>query len=104
MAQPKRAAPPVIPLVPLVLRDRRSVVVDDDRDLVELRSPDGAVELRIRLTADGPVLQADAARLSLRATDTLALTARRITVRTGEDLDIASDGDVRIAGATIYLN
>ena len=49
------------------LRDGRKLVVSEHAgdQLVEIRNESGMVEVRIRLTEQGPVLQMDAARVSL---------------------------------------
>jgi hypothetical protein len=87
---------------------------------IEVRSPDGDVEVRITLTAQGPVVQLRAARLELQAAeevrvecDRFAVHAREGTeIKTGGDMQIAADGDLRIRteqdthvnGRMIYLN
>nr|HEX4313316.1 hypothetical protein [Kofleriaceae bacterium] len=94
------------------LRDGRTVDIADDHATIELRSPAGAVELRIRVTPDGPVVTVDAARLELTARDAVAISSRRVAIRATESLELASDGeasvdargDVRVTGALIYLN
>ncbi len=60
-----------------------------DEDVVELRDASGSVELRLRVTEDGVVLQLEAARISLKAQQSIDLTA---------------DGDVRIQGARVFIN
>ena len=71
---------------------------------IELRGPSGTVELRIRITDDGPVVSVDAARLELRARDAIELASKRVAIRATESLDLEARGDVRVRGALIYLN
>src|SRR5262245_44686326 len=51
------------------LRDGRKLVVSEvgGDQLVEIRSDSGLVEVRIRLTEQGPVLQMESVRLQLKA-------------------------------------
>lgn len=65
-------------------------------DLVEIRSATGTVEVRIRLTEDGPVLEMESVRLSLSAKESIDVDAENVNVRARED--------VRVTGAMIYLN
>ncbi len=58
-------------------------------DVVEVHAPDGQVELRFKVTEDGVVLQLEANRISLKAKQSLDLTA---------------EGDVRIQGARVFIN
>src|SRR5678816_3618219 len=57
------------------LRDGRKLVVSEQggESLVEVRSESGMVEVRIRLTEQGPVLQMESARLSLKATEAIEI-------------------------------
>ncbi len=66
-----------------------TVTAAAEEDVVELRDASGAVELRLRVTEDGVVLQLEAARISLKAQHSIDLTA---------------EGDVRIQGARVFIN
>ncbi len=68
----------------------------EDADVVELRSAEGTLELRFRLTEDGIVLQLEGARISLRAEQSIDLDAPSINV--------TADADVRIQGARVFIN
>jgi hypothetical protein len=97
---------------PVALRGGRTLDVRDAGELVEIRSASGQVEVRIRLTDDGPVLQMDAARLQLRASEAVEIESKRVDIKasgviqvTGEaDVKVDAKGEVRINGAMIYLN
>jgi len=86
----------------LYLRDGRKLVVSDD--LVEIRSESGLVEIRIQLTEQGPVLQVEAARLSLKASEQVEIAGKKVSIKSEEDIEVEADGIVRIAGKMIYLN
>ena len=57
------------------LRDGRTLVVSDQgsEQLVEIRNESGMLELRIKLTEQGPVLQMDAVRLQLKASEAVEI-------------------------------
>src|SRR4051812_14327860 len=95
------------------LRDGRKLVVKEQggESLVEVRSESGMLEVRIRLTEQGPVLQMESARLSLKATEAVEIESARVEIKGGaiklhadEDLELESSSDVRVAGKMIFLN
>ena len=96
------------------LRDGRKLVVTDagTDQLVEIRSGSGMVELRIKLTDQGPVLQMESVRLELKASEAVEIESKRVEIRASETVQIASkdevkvdaEGDVRVNGKMIWLN
>ena len=103
------------------LRDGRKLVVSDEgRDqLVEIRNAAGLLEVRIKLTEAGPVLQMDAVRLQLRATEAVEIESKRVEIKGSEqvaltggevevkaehDIDVEAKGEVHVNGKMIYLN
>jgi hypothetical protein len=95
------------------LRDGRKLVVSEQggESLVEVRSESGMLEVRIRLTEQGPVLQMESARLSLKATEALEIQSERVEIKgtavkvhAEEDLELDAERDVRVNGKMIYLN
>jgi hypothetical protein len=104
------------------LRDGRKLVLSEQggEQLVEIRNESGMLEVRIKLTDEGPVLQMESARLSLKATESLALESPRVEikgtehvsvtsggkleVKSEEDANIESKGEIRINGKMIWLN
>jgi hypothetical protein len=102
------------------LRDGKKLVVSDQgsEQIVEIRNESGMLEVRIKLTDQGPVLQMEAARLSLKATESvdiqsqkvsvkaeeLALSANSIEVTSEADTKVTANGEVRVVGKMIYLN
>ena len=90
----------------LYLRDGRKLVIGEHGgdQLVEIRSESGMVEVRIVLTEQGPVLQVEAARLSLKAADAVEIESQRVAIKASETVDVTAAGDVVVIGKTIHLN
>jgi phage gp45-like len=105
----------------LYLRDGRKLVVSEQggEQLVEVRAASGMLEVRIRLTEEGPVLQMESARLQLKATEAVEIESARVAIKGTElvtveagklDIDSEQDttvdakGEIRINGKMIYLN
>ncbi|MBA3455724.1 MAG: hypothetical protein H0T42_21695 [Deltaproteobacteria bacterium] len=103
------------------LRDGRKLVLSEQGNdqLVEIRSESGLLELRIKLTEQGPVLQMESVRLQLKATEAVEIESQRIEIKgtervdvTGgqikvsgeEDVNVDAKGEVRVVGKMIYLN
>ncbi|HEU0031279.1 MAG TPA: hypothetical protein VFQ53_11640 [Kofleriaceae bacterium] len=103
------------------LRDGRTLVVSDEGSdqLVEIRNESGMLEVRIKLTEQGPVLQMESVKLQLKATEAVEIESRRVEIRGTEqlaleggavqveaedDLKINADGEIRVVGKMIYLN
>jgi hypothetical protein len=91
---------------PRVLPSGRTVVlkVDGPNEELEIRSPEGQVELRIALTEQGPVLTLRGLRLELDAADTVAVNCRQFSLRTTEGVVLDAAGDVSLrSGKEIRL-
>lgn len=103
------------------LRDGRKLVVSEQGadQLVEIRNESGMLEVRIRLTEEGPVLQMESARLSLKASEAIEIESKRVEIRGAEKLELkggevemtgekneeeGTSGDVKVVGTMIYLN
>jgi hypothetical protein len=104
------------------LRDGRKLVLSEQggEQLVEIRNESGMLEVRIKLTEEGPVLQMESARLQLKATEVLQLESPRVEIKgtehvsvssggklevlSEEDANIESKGEIRINGKMIWLN
>jgi NADPH-dependent glutamate synthase beta subunit-like oxidoreductase len=96
------------------LRDGRKLVVSEEggEQLVEIRAESGMLELRIRLTEQGPVLQMEAVKLQLKATEAIQLESEKVEIKGGEvsveaEKDVrveGKEGDVRVIGKKIWLN
>ena len=81
----------------------RQVEISRSPEEVVITGPSGVVELRIRLTPEGPVLVATGP-LKLTVPDALLLQAKSLDVRTDGDLRLSAGGDVIIEGQLIHLN
>jgi len=103
------------------LKDGRKLVLSEQgtEQLVEIRNESGMLELRIRLTEQGPVLQMESLRLSLKATESVEIESQRVEIKateqvevsggkvkiaSEEDLNVDAKGEIRVVGKMIYLN
>ena len=82
-----------------VLPSGRSIIarVGDEGEAIEIRSPEGEMELRITLTDEGPVLSLHGARLELVSPETVAVRCKRFEVET-ESVSLRATGDIEIQG------
>jgi phage gp45-like len=90
----------------LNLRHGRTLTVEPAGadELVEIHDASGVLELRVKLTDDGVVLQLEGARISLRATESVDVECRTFTVNASADVHVAAQGDVHVDGTIIHLN
>ncbi len=106
----------------LQLESGREIVARSDReeDLIQIVEPKGEVTLTVRMTDAGPVITVEGAHLSIKATETVTLDAKKIRIHAKEEavlksegrlqldsaekMDIRSDDDVRVEGKIIHLN
>jgi hypothetical protein len=88
------------------LRDGRKLVVSEQHgeQLVEIRNESGMLEVRILLTAEGPVLQMESAKLSLKAAEAVEIESKRVAIKASETVDVTAAGEVVVIGQTIHLN
>lgn len=81
-------------------------------ELVTIRSPEGRVELEVRLTDQGPVLRFEAAALDLEAAGPIRARCRSFEVTaedatitaTRGDVQLRANDDVRLNGERVKLN
>ena len=81
-------------------------------EAVEIYSPGDDLEVRITLTADGPVVSLRGARLEMEATEEIKLACRRLEVKTEEGTKFSTDGkfevdaerDLRLNGEKLFFN
>jgi hypothetical protein len=80
------------------LRFGRTLTVEsrEAADVVEIRDASGTLELRLKLTEDGVVLQVEGTRISLKAEQSIDLESRSI--------NLTADGDIRVRGERVYIN
>jgi phage gp45-like len=98
----------------IYLRDGKTLTVETSGtdELVEIRSSSGLLQVRIKLTEEGPVLEMESARLSLKASESVEIESKRVEIRAKETIQLASDneikadaeGEVRVNGKMIFLN
>ena len=104
------------------LQHGRQVAVtrSGSEDIVEIRASSGALELRIRVTEEGPVLSLEGVKVELRAAESVAVECKTFKVDAAEGVELATEGelrmssdkemsvestsDIRINGKTIWLN
>lgn len=103
------------------LREGRTLRVSEQGadQLVEIRSESGQLELRVALTEQGPILHMESVRLSIKASESVAIESRQVSIHGSEqlalhggevgitaerDLKVNAGGEVRIVGTMIYLN
>jgi hypothetical protein len=103
------------------LRDGRKLVVSEQRgeSLVEIRGASGMLEVKIRLTEQGPVLQMESARMQLKASEAVEIESARVEIKGtervelaggnvkvhgDEDVEVDATNDVRVTGKMIWLN
>jgi hypothetical protein len=65
---------------------------------LQVRSPQGEVEVRITLGEGGPVVHLSGARLELETPDTIALNCRRLELNTAESIQLKSAGNLQLSG------
>jgi phage gp45-like len=90
----------------LKLQHGRTLSVETlgETDLVEIRAADGDLQLRLKLTEDGVVLQLEAARISLKADQSIDVDCKTFNVNAESDVRIESQADVRVRGERVYIN
>ena len=106
----------------LYLDEGRKLTVgrDGNEQVLEVRAASGQLELRVRLTEEGPVLQMEAVKVAITGEEQVAIKCKTFSVeassdtviQTGGELKIKSEGeievespqDVRIRGKIIWLN
>lgn len=100
----------------------RSVTVSQEGldDVVEIRAASGAVELKVRITEEGPVLSLEGVRLQMKSAgdidvecETFHVDAKKsvaidsqgtLEMKSEEDLKVESTAEIRINGKMIWLN
>lgn len=103
------------------LKDGRKLTLSEQGgdQLVEIRNESGLVEVRIKLTEEGPVLQMEAVRMQLKASEQVSIESQAVEIKgaervevTGgkveleaeEDVNVEAKGEVRVVGKMIWLN
>lgn len=82
--------------VPLSSGRALTVIRTRTGDEVQLRSPEGELEVRLLVTDDGPVVRMRAARLEVDAVEDVNLTCERFAVHATEEMKLTTDGQLRL--------
>jgi len=106
----------------LQLDSGRQVLVhsDEKEEILEIVERGGEMIMAVRLTDEGPIVSVQGARLELKATETIALEAKKVKIKAHEEavvesqgsleigsskkMDIKSEDDIRVVGKMIHLN
>jgi hypothetical protein len=109
-------------VIRLELGSGRSIEIDErgPTEQLTVRSAAGRLELRVRLTADGPVLDVEAIGLTLRSAGEVAVDCERFVVNAREDVaiealavrvesklgnvELQANDDVIVRGERVRLN
>jgi hypothetical protein len=97
-------SPQAAPNPTLYFSSGRSVTVTDGApEQLTVRSPEGAVELAVRFTPEGPVLSFSAAALDLRSSGTMRLACGKLEVDAREGIALTTGGDVRAEADAVAI-
>ena len=77
-----------------------TVRADSGGEEIQLRSANGAMELRIRMTDDGPVVSLHGVKLEIEAADSIAVTCREFTVNSQEAVRLTTGGNFEVRSAS----
>lgn len=93
------------PTQPRQLPSGRSVVVKvvGDTEELEIRSPQGEVEVHITLTETGPVVKLSGARLELTSPAGVAINCPKFEVNATESMHLHADAEVKITGHNLRV-
>ena len=96
-----------------------SIKIDGEEQL-EIFSPEGVLEVKVRLTKEGPTLTLEGGKLDLKASEKITLKAKKVEIKAEDDaslesggklkidsekqMDIRSTENVKVVGKLIYLN
>jgi len=88
-----------------------SLSVRKDLEELQVKSPDGLLELRVVFGAEGPVVSLQCARLELSAPDRVSIRCRKFEVQTAEAVEISgaefratTSGNIWLNGEKVFLN
>lgn len=73
-----------------------ALVPQGNDSTVEIRAESGTLELRIRITDAGPVLEMQGVRLALTATESIEMKSPRVLVEAEDSLTLASRGQAQL--------
>lgn len=107
----------------MYLKHGRKLAVASDgvQEVIEIRASSGALELRIKMTEEGPLLMLEGVKLAVKAEESIEMECKRFSVNASESVELASQqelkvssegelnirseaADVRVKGEKIFLN
>lgn len=88
--------------VTIALAAARTLEVGSSGTALRLRGPDGAIELSVRITAEGPVLHFSSASIEVAETKSFKLDVEQLELRS-KDMRVEVTGDVQqtVAGNSV---
>lgn len=78
--------------------------VQQNREEIEVRSPDGMLEIRISLTESGPVVQLKGGRLEIESSDAVRVNCQKFEVNAQQGIDLKSRDNINLDGEYVQLN
>jgi len=66
----------------------------DQQESIALKTREGALELKIRITDEGPVLELDAASMVLKTSGDMSFRCKRLALEAEESIALRSGGDL----------
>lgn len=73
----------------------RSLRIDKAGNMLEIESPEGNIELRVKITPEGPVLSFNSTKISMNSDADVSLQCKKFHLKTSEETKIESGGDLR---------
>src|SRR3954467_15222485 len=73
------------------LKDGRKLTLSEQGgdQLVEIRNESGLVEVRITLTEEGPILQMEAVRMQLKASEQVTIESQAVEIKGAERVELS---------------
>jgi len=65
-------------------------------EVVEIRAASGQLELRMRLTEAGPVLQLEGVRVQMKGAESVEVECKTFAVQASEGMKLATDGELEV--------
>lgn len=94
---------PVASVRGVPLASGHAIEVDARESVLRISNPEGRVELTVRCTDRGCVLEFNSAELALTAPGKLSLDCEELAIRTQRSLELSSEGDCvsRVGGSSL---
>ena len=89
---------PTTDVVGLAHGRRLTVDSTSGEQVVEIRGASGGIELRVKITEEGPVLLVEGVKIALKAAEAVEVDCTRFRVTASQSIDLASQGPVQVTG------